>query len=137
MHKLALILLTVLVLGCLVSPIIASSHSGGTDDNGGHYDSATNEYHYHHGYPAHQHTNGNCPYDFEDNTHTQSKNNISDETLLVIAVIIVIAVFLLLVIITKGKAADIFAQILFGIVLLPIHIIAGISYIIDKIKNKG
>lgn len=46
----------------------ASAHPGRTDANGGHYDSSTGEYHYHHGYPAHQHTNGICPYDFDDQT---------------------------------------------------------------------
>lgn len=40
-----------------------SAHSGKTDENGGHYDGP--EYHYHHGYAAHQHPNGNCPYDFD------------------------------------------------------------------------
>lgn len=51
---LALILLFIL-------PVSALAHPGGTDANGGHYDGS--EYHYHHGYPAHQHTNGVCPYD--------------------------------------------------------------------------
>lgn len=44
--------------------IPSSAHSGGTDANGGHYKNG--EYHYHHGYPAHQHVNGKCPYDFDD-----------------------------------------------------------------------
>ena len=44
--------------------IHSSAHSGGTDANGGHYKNG--EYHYHHGYPAHQHVNGKCPYDFDD-----------------------------------------------------------------------
>ena len=51
---LALILLFIL-------PVSALAHPGGTDANGGHYEDG--EYHYHHGYPAHQHTNGICPYD--------------------------------------------------------------------------
>lgn len=48
--------------------ITAFAHPGQTDNNGGHYDYSTGEYHYHHGYPAHQHENGVCPYDFKDNT---------------------------------------------------------------------
>ena len=44
------------------------AHSGRTDENGGHYDRSTGEYHYHHGYPAHQHEDGICPYDFDDRT---------------------------------------------------------------------
>lgn len=53
----------------------ASAHSGKTDSDGGHWDNNTGEYHYHHGYPAHQHTNGECPYDFKDNIkHTEKSN---------------------------------------------------------------
>lgn len=42
---------------------VSFAHSGRTDANGGHYDHSTGEYHYHHGYPAHQHPNGICPYE--------------------------------------------------------------------------
>lgn len=42
---------------------ISIAHSGKTDSSGGHYDSSTGEYHYHHGYSAHQHPNGICPYE--------------------------------------------------------------------------
>lgn len=47
----------------LMIPSIAFAHSGGTDANGGHYDRSTGEYHYHHGYEAHQHPDGICPYE--------------------------------------------------------------------------
>lgn len=50
----------------LILPVYA--HGGRTDANGGHYDSSTGEYHYHHGYPAHQHVNETCPYNFDDKT---------------------------------------------------------------------
>lgn len=57
----------------------ATAHPGRTDGNGGHTDNSTGEYHYHHGYPAHQHydMDGNgtidCPYLFDDQTdHTPS-----------------------------------------------------------------
>lgn len=46
----------------------AFAHSGRTDSKGGHYDRSTGEYHYHHGYKAHQHDNGVCPYDYKDAT---------------------------------------------------------------------
>ena len=46
----------------------AFAHSGRTDSRGGHYDRSTGEYHYHHGYSAHQHENGVCPYDYNDAT---------------------------------------------------------------------
>lgn len=42
------------------------AHTGGTDANGGHYNRATGEYHYHHGYSEHQHIDGQCPYNFVD-----------------------------------------------------------------------
>ena len=53
------------VLLCLST---AAAHPGGTDAEGGHYDRSTGEYHYHHGYPAHQHIDGECLYRFVDNT---------------------------------------------------------------------
>lgn len=62
-----------LVLLCLVLVLPVAAHSGGTDANGGHYDGGS--YHYHHGYPAHQHTGGVCPYDFDDRTGWNSGTN--------------------------------------------------------------
>lgn len=41
-----------------------------TDSNGGHYDRQNGGYHYHHGYPAHDHPNGVCPYENTENTET-------------------------------------------------------------------
>lgn len=64
----------------LLSPTVLA-HSGKTDANGGHYDRSTGEYHYHHGYPAHQHydTDGDgvadCPYDFDDKTGHSSRSD--------------------------------------------------------------
>lgn len=54
-----------------LSPSV-SAHPGRTDSNGGHYNSFTGEYHYHHGYPEHQHPNGQCPYFYDDRTGTSS-----------------------------------------------------------------
>lgn len=54
----------------LIVPV--SAHPGDLDERGGHYNRATGEYHYHHGYPEHQHTNGTCPYDFDDKTGENS-----------------------------------------------------------------
>ena len=59
------------VLFCLLIVIIFTTnisvyaHSGGTDSSGGHYDSESGSYHYHHGYSAHQHHGGKCPYGAE------------------------------------------------------------------------
>lgn len=54
------------------------AHPGRTDSQGGHTDHSTGEYHYHHGYSAHQHydIDGDgeidCPYDFKDLTGINS-----------------------------------------------------------------
>lgn len=61
----------------LLSPAVLA-HSGKTGANGGHYDRSTGEYHYHHGYPAHQHYDMDgdgvvdCPYNFDDQTGRNS-----------------------------------------------------------------
>ena len=62
------------VLIALIS-LTAYAHPGRTDANGGHYDHSTGEYHYHHGYPAHQHIDGVCPYDYDDQTNHNSSNS--------------------------------------------------------------
>ncbi len=54
-----------------------SAHAGKTDASGGHIDNNTGVYHYHHGYPAHQHTGGRCPYDFDDKTGQSSGSPIT------------------------------------------------------------
>lgn len=63
------------VLFC--SCTMSFAHTGRTDLNGGHYNRSTGEYHYHHGYPAHQHTNGACPYDFDDKTGQNSVDSVT------------------------------------------------------------
>lgn len=56
--------------------LITYAHPGRTDSNGGHYNRSTGEYHYHHGYPAHQHIDGECPYDYDDQTdHGESDDD--------------------------------------------------------------
>lgn len=65
----------------LITPVFA--HSGRTDSNGGHYDRSTGEYHYHHGYSAHQHYDmdgdgiPDCPYNFKDTTNHSSGSSSS------------------------------------------------------------
>lgn len=66
MKKLVCFLITIAVVITTTIPVLA--HSGRTDENGGHLNHATGEYHYHHGHPAHQHENGVCPYAFDDKT---------------------------------------------------------------------
>ena len=60
MKKFFALVCTVLI--AFILAIIGFAHPGGTDGKGGHYDRSTGEYHYHHGYSAHQHEDGECPY---------------------------------------------------------------------------
>ncbi len=63
----------VLFVACLLLLLpCASAHQGRTDGSGGHWDYSADEYHYHHGYPAHQHEGGVCPYDYDDQTGATS-----------------------------------------------------------------
>jgi hypothetical protein len=81
----AIFICFVLLFSCAAS---VSAHSGGTDSIGGHYDSSTGEYHYHHGYPAHQHPGGKCPYDFKDKTNSSSDSDMSFGDYLAIVMLI-------------------------------------------------
>jgi hypothetical protein len=60
--------------------LVVNAHPGRTDSNGGHIDNSTGEYHYHHGYRAHNHYDMDgdgqvdCPYDFHDKTNHSSDN---------------------------------------------------------------
>lgn len=68
MKKRILLILALILTLCTT----AIAHPGRTDDRGGHYDHDTGQYHYHHGYEAHQHTGGTCPFDFDDKTGENS-----------------------------------------------------------------
>lgn len=59
MKRRVLVVFSIIVL----IPSICIAHSGRTDSNGGHWDYSTGGYHYHHGYSAHKHINGLCPYE--------------------------------------------------------------------------
>lgn len=65
--KISLILISIVVI-ILGSCVAVFAHPGKTDSDGGHFDRSTGEYHYHHGYPAHQHENGTCPYNKKSTT---------------------------------------------------------------------
>lgn len=64
--------IALLIVGVLLANLPISAHPGKTDGDGGHYNRSTGEYHYHHGFSAHQHTDGVCPYDFQDRTSHSS-----------------------------------------------------------------
>lgn len=72
----------IVLFACCIT-VTTYAHSGRTDANGGHYNHSTGEYHYHHGHPAHQHINGECPYDFDDRashkTNSETTTKSSDE----------------------------------------------------------
>lgn len=72
--KTSLILMSIVVI-ILGSCVAVFAHPGKTDSDGGHFDRSTGEYHYHHGYPAHQHENGTCPYDFDNNEKSTESHN--------------------------------------------------------------
>lgn len=69
------ILACILLLFCCS---VSFAHPGNTDSNGGHYDRSTGKYHYHHGYPAHQHPDGRCPYNYDDRTGWNSGPPVSE-----------------------------------------------------------
>lgn len=85
------ILCSVLLLFSIAA-LTAYAHPGRTDSNGGHYISGTSSYHYHHGYPKHNHFDVDCddiidcPYDFS--IETQSIKKAAYETALLEAIII-------------------------------------------------
>jgi hypothetical protein len=74
---------------CLLSLLIVTvfAHPGRTDSNGGHTDHSTGEYHYHHGYSAHDHYDmdgdgvADCNYDINNkaNHSTSSEKNTASD----------------------------------------------------------
>lgn len=78
MKKPALLFALLIFLLLPSIPLIAYAHPGRTDGSGGHTDHSTGEYHYHHGYPAHDHYDMDgdgdidCPYNFDDQTNHSS-----------------------------------------------------------------
>lgn len=73
MRRTAFVLLLIAVITLFAVPV--SAHPGNTDSNGGHYDHSTGDYHYHHGYPAHDHPGGKCPYDFASGNNSNSASS--------------------------------------------------------------
>ena len=60
--------------------ITVFAHPGRTDSQGGHTNHSTGQYHFHHGYPEHQHTGGVCPYDYDDKTGQSSGSSSQKKT---------------------------------------------------------
>lgn len=78
--KIISILCVILILLPLVFSLHTYAHSGRTDSNGGHFNHQTGEYHYHHGYSAHQHPNGICPYSTSHGSSGSSGSSGSDKS---------------------------------------------------------
>ena len=87
--KKTIVTLSVIAMITLVISSMSLSvkaHPGRTDSNGGHTNRSTGEYHYHHGYPAHDHYDMDgdgkvdCPYDFDGKTNHSSKSSQSSQT---------------------------------------------------------
>lgn len=87
--RIAIFLAAFLILGCTQTIygnniITAQAHSGRTDSQGGHHDnqnkSGLGSYHYHHGYSAHLHPGGVCPYDNNSNISSTTQNSSVPET---------------------------------------------------------
>lgn len=74
MKRIPVLIACITLVALIGGSSTVSAHPGKTDEKGGHYDAETGEYHYHHGYPAHQHYDidgdgkADCPYDFDDRT---------------------------------------------------------------------
>lgn len=87
--------LVAIFLCAVVLTLPVAAHSGRTDGNGGHYNTSTGEYHYHHGYSAHQHPNGVCPYDETASSSSSSEEQSSTwETVLVAVILIPTVLFI-------------------------------------------
>lgn len=79
-HKGKYIAVITCMLLCVLLPLTAFAHSGRTDSRGGHYDSQMGMYHYHHGFPAHGHPDGVCPFDpnYEENLEKTARMDYTD-----------------------------------------------------------
>ena len=91
MRRCFFLILTISLIFIITIPVFA--HSGNTDSSGGHYNHSTGDYHYHHGYPAHYHTNGVCPY---QSSGSSSGSSDSSSNIVVIIVVVLCVVYIVL-----------------------------------------
>ena len=71
---------TLIILLC--TQVTTFAHSGRTDSDGGHTNHSTGEYHWHHGYPAHQHEDRDgdgylefCPYRIQGGNNSTAESD--------------------------------------------------------------
>ena len=120
MKRIVFLLLTAIII--ISSSVVLFAHSGGTDGNGGH--DSPDGYHYHHGYPAHDHEDldgdgkKDCPYNFYDNVDHQYGSSSSNNDIKLWSI-------------SNKKSVPVFwiFLILFGI--------AGITTVITRLVCKG
>lgn len=110
--------LSIIVLSCVfIMPAFA--HPGATDEYGGHYDRSTGEYHYHHGYPAHSHDDGVCPYDFVDKTdHSYHESNPERESNL-----------------NLGELVDFWDNVLGTLIVYIFFLLLGFFFLLSVARN--
>lgn len=84
--KASIIVVCLLATCLLLFSIYTEAHSGGTDWRGGHKNHATGEYHYHHGYSAHDHYDidgdgkKDCPYTFDYASMSKAESETTEES---------------------------------------------------------
>ena len=84
MKRLKIFCYTLAVCSLLFN-VVAFAHAGKTDSNGGHTDHSSGDYHYHHGYSAHDHYDmdgdgiKDCPYNFDDKTNHNSGGSVNGD----------------------------------------------------------
>ena len=124
----------IIITFCLFVSVTTLAHSGGTDANGGHYNHSTGDYHYHHGYPEHYHTDGECPYQKK----TEQKENDNLDVILTIAVISLLSFLVILHFITKSKSTEFLLfslyYILFSPFLIIYYLFSGICFVARHIR---
>lgn len=138
MKNLLAVVLTIIVIFSLTTTVFA--HSGGTDYKGGH--NGPGGYHYHHGYPAHQHENGICPYGYNTNYNDSIDKDSARDTIIICLISFFISQILYLISISKRFApkppnksnmAGCFSYV-FGLPLLPLWFLCVLLW--NKLREK-
>ena len=100
---LAFMLCLFLIL-CALITIPTFAHSGGTDSKGGHYDNSTGKYHYHHGYSAHQHKDGVCPYEKKNSPKKANDDSNIWKIIAIVAALIIVILTILCIKLPKFRS---------------------------------
>ena len=114
----------VAILLLLTCTITIYAHSGNTDERGGHYDQETGKYHFHHGWPAHPHQNGVCPYAeaYENALNDTEESNRQSKFWIVLGVLVgfpIVVIVILRIVMAHSDAKKRAAAIVSDGQLLP------------------